>query len=285
MEPAKAKEILASTRCIEGWLAFEAGMLFAWIDDIQRKTCINGDLFEIGVHHGKSAVLFGSFAIPGLQKLGVCDIFENQGENLSRSGCGDRQVFEANLQKYIPPGVEVTIFSKSSLLLTPQEIGMRYRFFHIDGGHDVSEALNDLRLAAETTLAEGVIVIDDPFNAEWPGVTEAILEFLLERKEFCAPIAGFNKMLLVRRQFADLYAGEIDQTSEHSRRCIHFPWYMKTAVFMDYPMRIFYIPAAIKTKLYFPLLKSRRLDFLREIPWLRGSSWQAALSKLRSRTP
>ena len=32
-------------------------MLFAWIDEMQRRNGIAGDIFEIGCHHGKSSAL------------------------------------------------------------------------------------------------------------------------------------------------------------------------------------------------------------------------------------
>ena len=116
-------------------------MLFAWIDEIQKTNGIEGDVFEIGVHQGKSAVLLGSMLDPKREKLAVCDLFEDQGQNVSGSGFGNRHLFERNMASCLPVGVRTQIFSRSSSKLTPEETGTNYRLFHVDGGHTVEESL------------------------------------------------------------------------------------------------------------------------------------------------
>jgi hypothetical protein len=45
---------------------------------------VEGHLFEVGVHHGRSAVLLSQLARRG-ERLGVCDLFGEQGHNVSVS--------------------------------------------------------------------------------------------------------------------------------------------------------------------------------------------------------
>jgi len=162
MNPAKAKLLSKQSKAIPGWFSTDASMLFAWIDEIQKRNNIEGDCFEIGCHHGKSAVLLASMVKPGKEKLAVCDLFGMQSDNVSRSGNGDLDAFNRNMQPIRDSGVGINIFQKNSATLTASEIGQTYRIFHVDGGHNPDEALIDLRLAAECTIESGAIILDDP---------------------------------------------------------------------------------------------------------------------------
>jgi len=221
-------------------------MLFAWIDEIQKSHGIEGDIFEIGVHHGKSAVLLGSLLDPGREELAVCDLFEDQGQNVSGSGFGQRHLFERNMASCLPGGIKVRIFSRSSSKLTPEETGTNYRLFHVDGGHTPEEALGDLRFAARVTIAEGVIAVDDPLTPVWPGVAEAIFRFLSEDRRFCALVAAFNKLLLVQRDSAQLYAQALDSEESQATYGLGYPWHSKVTPFMEHPMRVFFVPTSVR---------------------------------------
>ena len=245
MNPKEALKITDKSRRIQGWFSTEAAMLFAWFDEIQKSNGIEGDIFEIGVHHGKSAVLLGAMVKPQKEILGVCDLFGEQKENVSSSGLGDRQIFEKNMNLFFHDKLKLQIFAKSSKNLNPQEIGNNYRFFHIDGGHDEDEALNDLKLAANSIIEKGVIVIDDPFRSEWPGVSEAIIYFLDSNKNFCAIVVGFNKMFIVRCDIAHIYLSEIENTDQRQTFQIVYPWRIKELPFMGYSLRIFYMKSKI----------------------------------------
>jgi hypothetical protein len=194
MRSNDTKRIARQTRRINGWFSRDAAGLFGLLDKAQREADVHGDLFEVGAHHGKSTVMLGAMTRPD-ESLGVCDIFGNQGANVSGSGSGDREIFERNMRRLVP-SAKVSIYEKLSTDLTPEEIGGPYRFFHVDGGHRADEALRDLQLAASVLDPRGVIVLDDPFRPEWPGVTEALLDFLREHGEFVPVALGFNKLVL-----------------------------------------------------------------------------------------
>lgn len=199
LQPPEIRHLVRRSRDVEGWLLPSAAALLALLDEAQRLAGISGDLFEIGVHHGRSAVLLCAMARDG-EQLGACDLFADQEANLSGSGSGDRSIFEANVRRIVPGFDRLRVFAKRSSDLTAAEVGRPVRLFHVDGGHLREEALNDLQLAAEVLHPAGAIVVDDPFRAEWPGVTEALLAFLAERREFAALLIGFNKLVLVRRE-------------------------------------------------------------------------------------
>jgi hypothetical protein len=286
MSPDSTLDLMTKTRHIDGWFSLEAGMLFAWIDEIQKQNGVPGNIFEIGVHHGRSAVLLGSM-LGAQETLGVCDLFGEQSGNVSKSGSGDRDVFENNMKTFLGEGVKIRVLAKPSTHVRAAEIGTGYRLFHIDGGHSPSEALNDLELAAAATVENGVIAIDDPMRPEWPGIAEAIVRFLSGNPQFCAAAIGFNKMILTRRTFADLYTREFDLTDQHAAHNILYPWRMKILDFVGHPARIFYVPTYLSDR----SVRARLVRFTHLNPWARVPLLrpvfrlaQTALSDQRRRT-
>jgi len=248
MNPAKAKLLSKQSKAIPGWFSTDASMLFAWIDEIQKRNNIEGDCFEIGCHHGKSAVLLASMVEPGKEKLAVCDLFGMQSDNVSRSGNGDLDAFNRNMQPIRDSGVGINIFQKNSATLTASEIGQTYRIFHVDGGHNPDEALIDLRLAAECTIESGAIILDDPFRTEWPGVTEALIRFLDERPEFQAIMTGFNKLVVTREKWSGLYVAALDSSSQRDTFGFSYPWRVKEMPFHGTVLRVFYVPDYLQRK-------------------------------------
>jgi hypothetical protein len=243
MKASKANSFINKVKDINGWFSLEAVMLFAWIDEIQKSNGMTGDIFEIGVHHGKSAAILGAMIEPGREKLGVCDIFDNQEANVSASGCGNRLIFEDNMESLLPDRLkDIKVYPKLSSDLTPEEIGTNYRFFHIDGGHNWDEALLDLELATHCTIDGGVIAIDDAINQEWLGVTEAIYRFLDKNPDYTSLVLGFNKMLLVKKGYAEMYQTAIDDMKQRVEFNILYPWHLKTIDFANQPLRIFFVP-------------------------------------------
>jgi len=203
---------------------------------------VTGNLFEIGCHHGKSAQLLGAMARPASESLSVCDLFGMQSDNVSRSGHGDRDIFETNMQPVRDLGVSYNIFQKNSLALEQAEIGDNYRFFHVDGGHNPDEALADLKLAAACLCEKGVIALDDPFRIEWPGVTEALIRFLDEHQDFEALIVGCNKILLTRRSASAIYLNEFGRQGVQDAVGFGYPWKIKSMPFHESSLRILYVP-------------------------------------------
>jgi hypothetical protein len=209
MKTSEVKAITRRSREIEGWFSPDAAALFGLIDEVQRDSGVAGNLFEIGVHHGRSAVLLGAMASEH-EELGVCDLFGEQSANISASGAGDRARFEANVAGVLPGVDRMRVFAKPSGELTASEIGGPHRIFHVDGGHLKEEALSDLRLGASVLHVRGALIIDDPFRPEWPGVTEAIMSFLAERPDFVPVLLGFNKLVIVPREAREVYKTSFD---------------------------------------------------------------------------
>lgn len=198
MLKSAVRNYLQSTRDVEGWFFPIDAHLFAMVDEIQKREGISGNLFEIGVHHGKTALFLAQMARPG-EILGVCDVFEQQELNRDRSGEGNRDVF---LRHMHARGAEARVFAKLSSALTTDDTTMRCRFVHVDGGHRPEDVVNDLYVAERALLPHGVVAVDDVFNPNWPGVSEGFYRF----DGALVPIAiGGNKVLLARPEAAALY--------------------------------------------------------------------------------
>lgn len=246
MKKGYALSAYKKTRKIDGWFSLESALLLALFDEFQMLQNIKGDIFEIGVHHGKSAVFFGHL-LDGCENLNVCDIFDSQHSNLSKSGRGNQDIFLKNMETLSPKGVnQVHPCLSSDIEL--DKLGAGYRMFHIDGGHNKDEALFDLTLAAKSILDNGLIILDDPFKPEWPGVTEALIEFLDTHKEFEAIAVGFDKIYIVKKEFSLAYIEYLDSSENRSRFNLGYPYSFKQLPFAKSQLKIFFIPSYLKRK-------------------------------------
>jgi hypothetical protein len=202
MKKPEVRRFLRDSAGVKGWFFPVDAALFGAVDEIQKLEGIEGDVFEIGVHHGKSAILLARSLREG-ERIGVCDIFEDQGQNRDASGKGDRDVFLGHMHNLAKIGEgDMRVFAKSSLELSLDDTTDKVRFFHIDGGHWPEIVLSDLVAADKALLPGGVIAIDDVFNPSWPGVGEGFYRFMREHPGRLVPlIIGANKIFLTRPGF------------------------------------------------------------------------------------
>ena len=182
-----------TTQRVDGWFFPVDAHLFAIVDAMQKRMTIRGNLFEVGAHHGKTAIFLAKLASPN-EILGVYDVFDQQELNVDGSGKGSRAIFDANIRKHAG-APNLRVFSKLS----------SDRFFHIDGGHRPQDVYADLTTADRALLEEGLVAIDEVFNPNWPGVSEGFIVFA-ERAGVFAPIAiGGNKVLFARPRMIQHY--------------------------------------------------------------------------------
>jgi hypothetical protein len=199
MKRGAVTEYLKATKGVEGWFFPVDALLFAMVDEIQKREGIAGNLFEIGVHHGKTALFLTRMRGEG-EVVGVCDVFDQQELNRDRSGEGNLSVFLRHL------GNEpVRIFQKLSSQLTTEDTTTQCRFVHVDGGHRPEDVISDLHTADRALLRDGVVAVDDVFNPNWPGVSEGFYTFLRESRAFVPLAIGGNKVLLSRPEAAERY--------------------------------------------------------------------------------
>ena len=199
-----AKFLLYGLESIEGWgIDANLARLFLNLNEYQRQRKTYGNLFEIGVHHGRSAVLLALMSSLGETAVFV-DLFDRQDENVDLSGSGNLQIFKSNLAKWAP-GKIALILQENSLNLdfaAVEELKDGVRFAHIDGAHYRAAVLNDIVKTRSVLIDGGIVVVDDFMHTGFPGVNEACNAYLEENTENkLEPVAiGMNKLILTTRE-------------------------------------------------------------------------------------
>ncbi|EPH39655.1 hypothetical protein STRAU_7279 [Streptomyces aurantiacus JA 4570] len=160
-------------------------MLFDWFLTRQESRGVRGDLLEIGVYMGKSAIFLGHHLRDG-EDYTVCDLFEDEapdGANKAESNKSyptlTKQVFERNYLSF-HDALPRVLRGPSSLV--PDEVPPKScRFVHVDASHLYEHVYGDIGAARDALLPEGVVVLDDFRSEHTPGVSIAAWEAVLNR--------------------------------------------------------------------------------------------------------
>jgi hypothetical protein len=191
---------------IDGWLYQTTALAMMELLWRQEEAGFAGNIAEIGIHHGCSALALIAAARPDETVIAI-DLFDRQEQNVDDSGGGSLTAFQQHL-RYLFPDAKVRTIAKSSTEIrgAEKEDGLAdLRFFSVDGGHTRALTLNDLEIANASLASHGIAVLDDVFNANWPGVASGLFAFL-GRSPDLAPFAIFpNKVFLCRKVFRDFY--------------------------------------------------------------------------------
>src|SRR4051794_12887755 len=181
---------------IEGMFSPDAALMFMAYNALASKAGVSGDVLEIGVHYGLSTIPVAALRGEGC-RLTAVDLFEDmQDLNVSSSGSGNRERFMANMKRFFGETGFIDIHAGLSSGLKASELGRRFGFCHVDGGHSDEETYGDLQLCNEITVPGGLIALDDYFNSCFPGVCEGAVRFNLDHRGALVPLAvGFNKVL------------------------------------------------------------------------------------------
>jgi len=164
---------------VPGWFSPLDQMLFGWHLAWQTSQGISGDLVELGVYKGKSAILIGAH-LQQDETLIVCDLF---GRPASEEEIGAdasqfyrdrlcRQDFETNYLSFIEELPRI-VEGPSSTILQHVRPG-RVRFVHIDAAHRYSNVRQDIAAAHTMLREDGIVVLDDFRTAHTPGVAAAV---------------------------------------------------------------------------------------------------------------
>lgn len=177
-KPPSLHEYLAVQDSIPGWLYPEDILIFQEINDVQGQDDVRGDLLEIGVYQGKSAILMGYFTRFD-ERLVVCDLFEspaktseNRSENQLWYANLTRGLFEANYLRFHPE-LPSLVACPSTHLIRKARLKRNFRLVHIDGSHLYSIVQKDLHIARRLLIRNGIVVIDDYRSVHTPGVAAA----------------------------------------------------------------------------------------------------------------
>ncbi|MEU3521059.1 class I SAM-dependent methyltransferase [Streptomyces sp. NPDC006654] len=170
---------------VPGWFPPLDQLLFTWFLERQEKGGFRGDLVELGVYMGRSAILLGRHRQDD-EEFTVCDLFggeapdgANQAETAKSYSSLSRQAFERNYLSFhdtLPRVLE----APSSVISSEVKPGT-CRFVHIDASHLYEHVRDDIGAARDLLLPEGVVVLDDFRSEHTPGVSVATWEAVLNR--------------------------------------------------------------------------------------------------------
>lgn len=192
---------------VEGWLRTEAALTVIALNEAQRSRGIGGGVAEIGVHHGKLFILLYLLTRSPERAVAI-DLFEDQHLNIDRSGAGDLARFRRNLEQHADTD-RLVLQQGNSLDLTGADLVRLadgpLHLASVDGGHTAEIAAHDLA-TVEAALAEGgIVIVDDVFNEQWPGVGDGVRRWY-ERRPNLVPFAiGANKTYFCRPSHRDVY--------------------------------------------------------------------------------
>jgi SAM-dependent methyltransferase len=165
---------------VPGWLNITDQLLFEWLLSRRTGTGSRGDLLEIGVFQGRSAIHMGRFRRPG-DKFTVCDLFDlARDEETIRPGARKaysdltQQIFERNYLAFHDM-LPVIVRGRSDIIVD-HVAAASCRFVHIDGSHMYEHVRGDLESARKLMRPDGIIVFDDYRTEHTPGTAGAVWE-------------------------------------------------------------------------------------------------------------
>lgn len=207
---------------IDGWLSAADAECFVHVDAVQKEKGVRGDLVEIGVWHGRGAILLHHLARPEEKVLAV-DMFdlrerehpffndpERLKENAAEFGCDERLV-------------PVRMDTPAEGHRLPDLVGRRgARIIHIDGGHDYATVRRDIEIASRLLRGGAVLVFDDFFSIGHPGTTQAIMEFMVTTPGYAPFLITKKKLWVCQADWYKRYFGKFKEVGVAKRRAEMF---------------------------------------------------------------
>jgi len=165
---------------IPGWFVQQDAELFALLSALQHEEGVVGDLLEIGVYQGRSAVLLGYLTGPD-ERVILCDLFGSSPDatpdirhDLQGYDGLDLETFAAHWHRFHAGEPGEIVVGRSSRL-EGRSWDRPVRFIHIDGGHTYDVVRDDISIARDALAdAGGVVVFDDVRASHAPGVGAAV---------------------------------------------------------------------------------------------------------------
>ena len=202
---------------VEGWFyPIDIIVMYGILNDIQKE--ISGDVCEIGVAYGKSAITISNFKKTN-DNFYLYDIFPEEVyakclSNIKKFGTDNNLIWRLE---------DTTQLNHKDGKLFENPI----RFLHIDGCHEHSAVLGDLQFFSQYMLDQGVIVLDDFNDYEYPGVNSAAVEFSLAKynvKNWRVFAIGDNKAYLCQKRFLPTYQSMLAMFMKSALKNMNVPF-------------------------------------------------------------
>ncbi|MGI9085742.1 MAG: class I SAM-dependent methyltransferase [Aeromicrobium sp.] len=215
-------------RTVHGWVDPQTLDVLRFLSDAQESAGVEGAVAEIGVHHGKLFIGLQLLNRPGVAAVAI-DVFDDQHLNVDQSGQGDLHRFESHVRRW-GDWSSVVVKQGDSTQLTGSEVRELahgpVRMFSVDGGHTEETVHVDMRTAEQSIGPGGIVVVDDVFNEEWPGVSVGTLRYLDGGGTLVPFAIAYNKTYFTDNDHAALFREAIRRVYGRRWRTAH-----KTTVF------------------------------------------------------
>lgn len=182
---------------IPGWFHHMDRDLFRWFLSVGRDVSGAGNIAELGVFMGQSAVLLGASLREG-EELTVIDLFEtaaedgaNAEENFDSYPGLSRQAFESHYMRI--HGRLPRVVQDFSERIVDHVAASSCRFVHVDASHLYDHVAADIVAAQKLLSPMGVVAFDDYRATHAPGVAAAVWEAVAV--EGLHPIVASSKKL------------------------------------------------------------------------------------------
>ncbi|WP_329388974.1 class I SAM-dependent methyltransferase [Streptomyces sp. NBC_01351] len=164
---------------VKGWFSASDQVLFDWFLTRQNSGAAQpGDLLELGVFMGKSAIFLGRYLREG-EEFTVCDLFDspavdelNLAENRHSYPTLTRRGFETNYLAFheaLP-----TVIQAPTSVVGAEVRPASCRFVHVDASHLYEHVVTDIESSRLVATPGAVVVFDDYRSAHCPGVAAAV---------------------------------------------------------------------------------------------------------------
>lgn len=146
---------------------------------------------EIGVLHGRSAILSILHMNPDVEEMQLLDIEM-------------RETLRATLSKFdehVSASINALIGDSKEVLTDSfkEKAENQYRWIHIDGEHTYAGVESDLTNADRFLNSRGIICCDDFFNPRYPQISDAVFRYIYQHADrLCFFAIGHNKCYLCR---------------------------------------------------------------------------------------
>lgn len=204
---ASFENYIAQEDSVRGPMPIECAYLIAAVMRGLNRLDVRGDMMEIGVFEGRSAIPAASF-LRGAEEFYCIDPFgdiKNASATLTYGGVGDDEQFVANWKRLFGATQQLRILRTTSEAVAQNDAITRewqpFKYISVDGDHSYEGTLLDLELAARLIAELGIIAIDDVFNVEWPSVSQALNTFLSKTSEFVPFCLGWGRLFLCKQGF------------------------------------------------------------------------------------
>jgi len=227
-------------RKVPGWLSGIAVIEFAQLMLQQHRLGIEGPVCEVGAHLGRTFILL-HLLTRNAETSVAFDLYELQDPVV---GAERKRRLLGYLVRHGGDERRVALVTCDSRNLTPAAVRASCqgapRLFSIDAGRTAAAVESDLRLAAHSVCAGGLVSLTDYFQEGWPEVSEGACRFMHTTGGLVPVAIGGNKFFFTTSaQYAASYQAELVAAFGNQAR---------TAVIFGAPV-VLIKPATLRTRM------------------------------------